>query len=189
MARCKLYPLSEQVKRNFSFFIFRKNSRWQPKIVKILPCGSKIRSKSLYLLRFSRYLRFFIFRKNSRWPPKIVKFENFDISAEDSCSTLRVENLLEIALLRFSRYLQFFIFRKSSRWPAKIVKFENFDISPEDSCSTLRVENLLEIARSLTVLEIFAIFHFPQKWRKETSMAAILYFVRHSESFPRKLSP
>ena len=42
-----------------------------------LPCGSKIRSKSLYLLRFSRYLRFSVFRKNSRWPQKIEKNRKF----------------------------------------------------------------------------------------------------------------
>ena len=68
----------------------------------LLPCGSKIHSKSLYLLRFQRYLRFFIFRKNSRWPPKVVK-------------------------LKFSwlqRYLRFFTFRKNLRWPPKVEKIE-----------------------------------------------------------------
>ena len=34
-----------------------------------------MRSKSLYLVRFSRYSHFFIFRKNPRWPPKVVKIE------------------------------------------------------------------------------------------------------------------
>ena len=41
----------------------------------IPPCGSKIRSKSLYLLWFSRYWQFFIFCKNPRWPPKVAKIE------------------------------------------------------------------------------------------------------------------
>ena len=41
----------------------------------VLPCGSKIHSKSLYLLRFSRYSHFFIFRQNPRWPPKVAKIE------------------------------------------------------------------------------------------------------------------
>ena len=39
------------------------------------PCGSKIHSKSLYLLRFSRYWHFLIFRENPRWPPKVTKIE------------------------------------------------------------------------------------------------------------------
>ena len=45
----------------------------------VLPCGSKIRSKSLYLIRFSRYSHFFIFRKNPRWPPKVAKIDNFSL--------------------------------------------------------------------------------------------------------------
>ena len=46
---------------------------------------SKIRSKSLYLLRFSRYWHFFIFHKNPRWPPKVAKIEIFPLSTEHSC--------------------------------------------------------------------------------------------------------
>ena len=79
-----------------------------------IPCGSKIHSKSLYLLRFSRYSHFFIFRKNPRWPPEVAKIEIFPLCMGHSCNTLRVENSLEIAL-------------------------------------------------SLTVFEIFTLFHFPQK--------------------------
>ena len=71
-----------------NFLFSRKTSRWPPKIVKkknfflynsipLLPCGSKICSKSLYLLPFPRYLQFFILRKNPRWPPKFVKIEIF----------------------------------------------------------------------------------------------------------------
>ena len=33
----------------------------------------------------------------------------------------------------------------------------------QNTCITLRVKNSLEIARSLTVLEILTLFHFPQK--------------------------
>ena len=77
----------------------------------VLPCGSKIRSKSLYLLRFSRYSHFFIFRKNLRWPPKI----------------------------------------------------EILPLCIGQSSTTLWVKNSREIALSLTVLEIFTLFHFPQK--------------------------
>ena len=80
----------------------------------VLPCGSKIRSKSHYLLRFSRYSHFFIYRKNPRWLPKVAKSEFFRLSTGHSCTTLWVKNLLEIAL-------------------------------------------------SVTVFEIFTLFHFPQK--------------------------
>ena len=66
----------------------------------VLPCGSKIHSKLLYLLRFSRYSHFFIFRKNPRWPPKVAKIEIFPLCMGHSCTTLRVKNLLEIALSR-----------------------------------------------------------------------------------------
>ena len=66
----------------------------------VLPCGSKIRLKSLYLLRLSRYSHFFIFRKNLRWPPKVAKIEIFPFCIGPSCTTLWVKNSLEIALSR-----------------------------------------------------------------------------------------
>ena len=175
-----------------------------------IPCGSKIRSKSLYLLRFSRYSHFFIFSKNPRWPPKVAKIEIFALCMVHPCNTLRVENSLEITisygfrdihtfsfsakiqdgrqkwrklkffpfswdtlaiprrskirtkslyLLRFSRYSHFFIFRKNPRWPPKVAKIEIFALCMEHSCNTLRVENSLEITLSLTVFDIFVIFH------------------------------
>ena len=64
----------------------------------VLPCGSKIRSKSLYLLWFLRYSHFFIFRKNPRWRPKVSKIEIFRLCIGHSCTTLRVKTSLEIAL-------------------------------------------------------------------------------------------
>ena len=64
----------------------------------VLPCGSKICSKSLYLLRFSRYSHFFIFRKDPGWPPKVAKIEIFPLCTGHSCTTLWVKNSLEIAL-------------------------------------------------------------------------------------------
>ena len=81
-----------------------------------IPCGLKIRSKSLYLLRFSRYSHFFIFRKNPRWPPKVAKIEIFALCMGHSCNTLWVENSLEIALSLtvFEIFVIFHIFTKSS---------------------------------------------------------------------------
>ena len=91
--------------------------------------------------------------------------ENFHVSTEYSCTTLRVENSLEIALsLTVSEIFAIFNL-KNSRWPPKVAKTENFHVSTEYSSTTLRVQNSLEIALSLTVSEIFAIFHFPQKFK------------------------
>ena len=107
------FPFSAKIQdgrrkwRKLKFFLFAKDTL-------IPPCGSKIRLKSLYLLRFSRYWQFFIFCKNPRWPSKVAKIEIFPLCTGHSCTTLRVKNSLEIAL-------------------------------------------------SLTVFEIFTLFHFPQK--------------------------
>ena len=68
-------------------------------------------------------------------------------------------------VLRFSRYSHFFIFRKNPRWPPKVAKIEIFPLCIGHSCTTLRVKNSLKIALSRTVLEIFTLFHFPQKFK------------------------
>ena len=44
-----------------------------------------------------------------------------------------------------------------------MAKIKIFPLCIGHSCNTLWVENLLEIALSLTVFEIFTLFHFPQK--------------------------
>ena len=95
--------------RKLKFFPFAQDTL-------VLPCGSKIRSKSLYLLRFSRYSHFFIFRKNPRWPPKVAKIEIFPLCTGYFCTTLWVKNSLEIALSLtvWEIFLIFHIFTKSS---------------------------------------------------------------------------
>ena len=103
----------------------------------VLPCGSKIPSKSLYLLRFSRYLHFFIFRKNPRWSPKVVEIEIFPLCIGYSCTTLWVKNSLEIAL-------------------------------------------------SLTVFEIFTLFHFPLKSKMAAKSGYSHFFIfRKLKFFPQ----
>ena len=93
------------------------------------PCGSKIRSKSLYLLPFSRYWHFFIFRKNPRWPPKVAKIEIFPLSTRHSCTTLWVKNLLEIALsLTVFEILTLFHFLLKSKMAAE--SGENWNFTP-----------------------------------------------------------
>ena len=147
--------------------------------------GSKIRSKLLYLLRFSRYWHFLIFRENQRWPPKVAKIENFPLCTGDFCTTLWAEsgenwNLspLDWTLLyhpvsqKFARnhsisyslrYWHFSIFCKNPRWPPKVVKIEIFPHLTGHSCTTLYVKNSLEITLSVTVFQISTLFHFPQK--------------------------
>ena len=112
------------------------------------PCRSKICSKSLYLLRFTRYWHFSIFRKNLKWPPKVAKIDIFPLCTGHSCATLLVKNSLEIAL-------------------------------------------------SLTVLEIFTLFHFPQKskmaaksgenWNFTPLHRTLLYYLA-GQKFARNLS-
>ena len=78
----------------------------------VLPCGSKMQSKSLYLLWFLRYFHFFIFHWNLRWPSYVVKIESFPFSIRHLCTTLWIKKSLEIALsLKVSEIFTFFIFR------------------------------------------------------------------------------
>ena len=66
-------------------------------------------------------------------------------------------------LLPFPRHFQCFIFRLNPRWLPKVAKIEIFPLCIGYSCTTLWVKNSLEIALSLTVFEIFTLFHFPLK--------------------------
>ena len=109
-----------------TFFIFRENPRWPPKVEKIeispLSTGhscTTLRVKNSLetgLLRFSRYRHFSIFCENPRWPPKVAEIEIFPHLTGDSCTTLWVKNLLEIALslMTFEIFVIFHIFTKSS---------------------------------------------------------------------------
>ena len=129
------------------FFIFHKNPRWPPKVAKIeifpLCIGhscNTLRVKNslkialsltvfeiftpfhfpLYLLHFSRYSHFFTFRKNPRWLPKVAKIEIFPLSMGQSCNTLRVKNLLEIALsLKVFEIFTLFHFPQKSKMATK----------------------------------------------------------------------
>ena len=128
----------------------------------VLPRGSKIRSKSLYLLRFSRYSHFFIYRKNPRWPPKVAKIQIF--------SPFHRTLLYYPVGQKFARNRSicygfqdidtFFIFHKNLRWPPKI---EILPLCIGQSSTTLWVKKTHEITLSLTVLEILTLFHFPKK--------------------------
>ena len=68
----------------------------------------------------------------------------------------------------FSRYSHFSIFRKNPRWLPKVTKIEVLPFCTGHSCTTLWVKNSLEMALSLTVFEIFTLFHFLQKCKMAT---------------------
>ena len=106
-----------------------RNSKWQPFLARQnffenwhgysadIPCGSKISSKSLYLVRFSRYKHFYVLQfcekfKNSKWLPFLARqkfFENWDnYSAEIPCGSKISSKSLYLA--RFSRYKHFCVF-------------------------------------------------------------------------------
>ena len=108
---------------SFSVKIHDGRRKWRklkfspfPQDTLVPPYGLKIRSKSVYLLRFSRYRHFSIFCENPRWPPKVAETEIFPHLTEDSCTTLWVKNLLEIAIsiMTFEIFVIFHIFTKSS---------------------------------------------------------------------------
>ena len=89
----------------------------------------KIRSKTIYLLQFSRYSHIFIFRKNPRWPPKVAKIEIFPLYIGHSCTPLWVKNWLEIALsLTVFKIFTLFHFPLKSKMAAK--SGENWNFSP-----------------------------------------------------------
>ena len=122
------FPFSAKIQdgrrkwRKMKFFPFGQGTL-------VSPCGSKIRSKSLDLLRFLRYWHFFIFSKNPRWPPKVAKNEIFPLWTEHSCITPRVKNLLEIARsLTIFEILTLFHFPQKSKMAAK--SGENWNFPP-----------------------------------------------------------
>ena len=122
------FPFSAKIQdgrqkwRKMKFFPFGQDTL-------VSPCGSKIRSKSLDLLRFLRYWHFFIFSKNPRWSPKVAKNEIFPLWTEHSCITLRVKNSLEIARsLTVFEILTLFHFPQKSKMAAK--SGENWNFPP-----------------------------------------------------------
>ena len=106
-----------------------ENSKWLPFLARQkffenwdnysaeIPCGSKISSKSLYLVWFSRYRHFYVLQflqkiRYSKWPPFLARqnfFENWDnYSAEIPCGSKISSKSLYLA--RFSRYKHFCVF-------------------------------------------------------------------------------
>ena len=102
------------------------------------PVGQKFARNHSISYHFSKIFSMLIFRKNPRWPPMSYSFQDIH-----TC----------------------FIFCYNLRWPLKVAKIEIFPFCIAHYCTTLWVKNSLEIALSLTVFEIFTLFHFPQKFK------------------------
>ena len=91
----------------------------------IMSADIKIRSKSLYLVRFSRYSHFFIFHKNPRWPPKVAKIEIFPFGIGYSSGQKFARNR---SISYGFRDIHTFIFCKYPRWPPSLTVFEIFTL-------------------------------------------------------------
>ena len=131
------------------FCNFAKNSKWPPFFARNfffenwhgysaeIPCGSKISSKSLYLVRFSRYKHFYVLqflRKIRKFKMAAIFgetnfFQNWDnYSTEIPCGSKISSKSLYLP--RFSRYKHFCVLqflRKNSKiqngrhfWPAQM---------------------------------------------------------------------
>ena len=114
-----------------------ENSKWPPFLARQnffekrhgysaeIPCGSKISSKSLYLVRFSRYKHFYVLQ----FLRKIRKFKFF----------------LKIGITALQRFLCFAIFAKNSKIQ---IFFENWDnCSAEIPCGSKISSKSLYLAR------------------------------------------
>ena len=105
-----------------------RKSKWPPFLARqnffenwdnyspVIPCGSKISSKSLYLAGFSRYKHFCVLQfckkfENSKWPPFFARnflFENWHgYSAEIPCGSKISSKSLYLA--GFLRYKHFYV--------------------------------------------------------------------------------
>ena len=124
--------LSLTVSEILIFFVFRKNSRWPPKVAKIEFFQFHIEYSATTLwvknsveialsVTVSEILTFFVFpQKNSRWPPKVAKIEIFQLHIEYSTTTMRVKISVKMALsLTVSEILTFFVFPQKFKMAAK----------------------------------------------------------------------
>ena len=128
------YPVGQKFTRNRSisygfrdihtFFIFRWNPRWLPKLAKIeifplcigYSCTTLWVKNSLKIalsLTVFEIFTLFHFRKNPRWPPKVAKIEIFPLAIGYSSTTLWVKKFTRNRSISygFRDIHTFFIFR------------------------------------------------------------------------------
>ena len=180
------YPVDQKFARNrsisyhfeeiFWMLIFRKNPRWSPKVAKIeiFPitightCTTLWVKNSLEIaLSLTVFEIFTLFhfpliskmaaKSGENWKFSPLKKTLLYYPVDQKFARNRSISY------HFEEIFWMLIFRKNPRWSPKVAKIEIFPITIGHTCTTLWVKNSLEIALSLTVFEIFTLFHFPQK--------------------------
>ena len=173
------FPFSAKIQdgrrkwRKMKFFPFGQDTL-------VSPCGSKIRSKSLDLLRFLRYWHFSIFRKNPKRPPKVAKIDILPLCTGHSCTTLQVKNSLEIALslMVFEIFTLFHFFPLKSKKAAK--SGENWNLSPLHRTLLYYPEGLNAIVFKLQVISLM----MEVSEKSKSSYYSLIYWDRHPSYSP-----
>ena len=135
----------------------------------VLPCGSKIRSNLLYFKRFFEIFTLFHYPLTSKMVTKSDKKCNFSTWIGNSCSTLWVKDLLEIALSP-TVFEIFTLFHLSTKIQDSHQKWQKFKFSPLDRKLLYYPmgQKFARISLSHAVFEIFTPFHFPQNSKMAT---------------------
>ena len=171
--------LSCTVTKIINFCILRKKSIWlsksggktifgkQLQMALLIPCGSKISSKSLYLAPFPRKTHFCILHRNLRWLSKIAENDFWEKIAEDSVNTHVVgqkfcQNHSITHHFRDKRVFAFYTEIQDGRQKWRENDF--WDTVAEDSVHTLWVKNFVKITLSRTISEKNAFLYFTQKF-------------------------
>ena len=169
--------LSLTVSEILIFFVFRKNSRWPPKVAKIEFFQFHIEYSATTLwvknsvqialsLTVSKILTFFVFPQKFKMAAKSGENWNFSILYRILSYYPTGQKFCPNHSIAYSFWdVKIFVFRKNSRWPPKVAKIEFFQFHIEYSATTLWVKNSVEIALSLTVSEILTFFVFLQKFK------------------------
>ena len=134
--------LSLTVSEILIFFVFRKNSRWPPKVAKIEIFQFCIEyfATTLWIknsveialsLTVSEILTFFVFPHKFKMAAKSgEKIEIFQFCIGYFAITLWVKNSVKITLsLAVSEILTFSVLRKNPRWPPKVAKLKFFNFT------------------------------------------------------------
>ena len=175
---CVEIALSLTVSEILIFFVFRKNSRWPPKVAKIEFFQIHIEYSATTLrvknsveialsLTVSEILTIFVFPQKFKMAAKSGENWNFSIAHRILYHYHVSQNFCQNGSISYGfRDINIFLFfRKNSRWPPKVAKIEIFQFCIEYIPTTLRVKNSVQIALSLTVSEILRFFRFSQKFK------------------------
>ena len=171
------YPVGQEFARNRSHMVFEIFTLFH------FPQKSKMAAKSGRNWNFSplhRIVLYYAVGQKFAWNRCLVRFEILTLCHFPLKSKMAAKSGENWNFFPWHRILLYYPAGKnfaqnrsiSCKWfsrysllhfPPKVSKIEIFPLGTGYSCTTLRVKNSLEIALSLTVFEIFTLFHFPQK--------------------------